>query len=91
MGGDSGGYILTFSVAFHSNGRYTTPPGWEISSSARKLLRSTSIWRSTSPGNPKVSPNGCSIAAIRGTPTLAVRSGIMESEIVLNPALSISR
>jgi hypothetical protein len=38
-----------------------------------------------------VSPNGCSIAAIRGAPTLAVSSGIMESEIVLNPAASISR
>jgi len=91
MGGGSGGYIFSRSLDFHSNGRFTTLPGWEISCSARNVPRSTSNWQVASPGNPMVSPNGCSIAAIRGDPTLAVSSGIMESEIVLNPAASISR
>jgi hypothetical protein len=37
-----------------------------------------------------VSPNGRSTAAIRGAPVLAVSSGIIDSDIVLNPAASIS-
>ena len=91
MGGGSGGYILNLSRDFHSKGRFTTLPGCEISSSARRVARSTSSWRAESPGKPKVSPKGYSMAAIRGTPTLAVSSGIMESEIVVKPAASISR
>lgn len=91
MGGNSGGWKFTLLVGFHSKGRCMTPPGRETSSSTRKVARRTSIWRAASPGAPKVSPKGCSMAAILGTPTLAVNSGIMESEIVLNPAASISR
>jgi len=38
-----------------------------------------------------VSPNGYPIAAIRGALTEAVKSGIFEILMVLNPAASISR
>jgi len=91
MGGGSGGYIFNLFPDFHSKGRFTTVPGWEISSSARRVARNTSSWPTESPGKPNVSPKGCSMAAIRGTPTLTVSSGIMESEIVLKPTASISR
>jgi hypothetical protein len=67
-----------------------TPPGFEIAASACKVPRNTANWPAALPGDPTVSPNGCSTAAIRGAPVLAVRSGIIDSEIVLNPAASIS-
>ncbi len=35
--------------------------------------------------------NGCSMAAMRGALTEAVRSGMIDSDMVVNPAASISR
>jgi hypothetical protein len=91
MGGGDGGCVLTFPGTFHSKGRCTTPPGTEISRSACRAARNTASWPPASPGEPKVDPKGYSMAAMRGTPALAVSSGIIESDIVLNPALSNSR
>ena len=91
IGGGAGGYVLTFPPGFHSKERWTTSPGREISSSALSAARNTASCRDASPGMPKVSPKGCSMAATRGAPVLAVSSGIIESETVLKPTASISR
>lgn len=90
IGGGCGGCVLSLASWFHPNWRSTTPPGSEIAASARRVARNTANWPVASPGNPSVSPNGRSTAAIRGTPVLAVSSGIIDSDIVLNPAASIS-
>jgi len=73
------------------NGRSTTLPGIFNSPSAVKAARNAPRWPSASPGTPIVSPNGNSIAAIRGTLADAVRSGMFEKEMVVKPAASISR
>jgi len=91
IGGGAGGLSASFSVDVHSNGRCTTADGVAIASIARSAARNTASCPAASPGRPTVMPNGCSIAAILGAPALAVSSGIMDSEIVLNPAASISR
>lgn len=90
MGGSCGGWMFSFTSWFHSNWRSTTPPGSEIAASASRVALNTASWPLASSGNPTVSPKGRSTAAIRGALVLAVRSGIIDSDIVLNPAASIS-
>jgi hypothetical protein len=82
--------VFSSASWFHSNRRSTIPPGFEIARSACRVALNTASWPPASPGNPTVSPNGRSIAAIRGAPVLTVSSGIIDNDIVLNPAASIS-
>jgi len=82
--------VLSVASSFHASWRSTTLPGSEIVARACKVARNTANWPGASPGIPTVSPNGCSTAAILGAPVLTVSSGIIDSEIVLNPAASIS-
>ncbi len=92
MGGGSGGPEATSAkCSGHSKSKCLSSPGVSISTKACKVERSTAICVSQSPGEPIVRLKGCSMAAIRGALTEAVRSGIIDRVIVVNPAASISR
>ena len=58
-----------------SNGRWTTVPGTAASRSTSSVARSTARCVAASFGWPSGRPNGNSIAATRGAPAAAVRSG----------------
>jgi hypothetical protein len=82
--------MFSFLSSLQPSWRSTTLPGSEIVASVCRVARNTARWPLASPGNPIVSPNGRSTAAIRGALVLAVSSGIIDTDIVLNPAASIS-
>ena len=91
IGGCSSGFAFNpFADSGHSKGKCTTLPGFLISANACKVEVSTANWPALSPGCPSRYPSGYSIAARRGTPTEAVKSGMQERVIVLIPATSIS-
>ena len=58
IGGASGGCMLSFSLKSHSKGRWTTVPGWEISSSVRNVALNTASWRTASSRQPQGQPKG---------------------------------
>ncbi len=92
MGEGSFGCQCTWSGASgHSNGRWTTVPGLDASCRASRVAWSTARWVAASLGWPSGRPNGNSIAATRGAPAAALRSGIIESAIVEIPAASTFR
>lgn len=90
IGGLSGGCVRAcLGDSGHSKGKCLTLPGVCISSSACRVARSTASCPARSPGCPTVRPKGYSIAATRGVLTAAVKSGILESVMVVMPAASI--
>ena len=92
MGGCCGGCRFSFAAgSSYTKGRLTTSPGVLICTSASSVARNTAIWPAPSPGIPTFTPPGRSMAARRGTPHDAVRSGMCESVTVLKPAASILR
>jgi len=58
IGGASCGCMLSFSLKSHPKGRWTTVPGWEISSSVRNVALNTASWRTASSRQPQGQPKG---------------------------------
>ncbi len=89
MGDDSFGCQCASSGdSGHSNGRWTTVPGFDASRRASSVPWSTARCVAVSCGWPSGRPNGNSIAATRGAPAATVRSGIIERAMVEMPAAS---
>jgi hypothetical protein len=92
IGGLCGGSVFSSrALSGRTNGNCRTLPGATISATAVRADQSAARCPASSPGNPTVRPNGYSIAAIRGTLTAAVKSGILDKLMVLKPASSICR
>ena len=91
IGGGSMSFSTSFGFPAHLKGRWTTPPGSEIETSAANVACSTAFCVSASPGSPTVCPKGRSIPAIRGALTADTRSGMFARVMVQKPAASILR
>jgi hypothetical protein len=74
-----------------ANGSSTTVPGVLAVSSTSSDARSTARWPSASCGRPMGRDIGYAIADSRGTPTAAVKAGIIESDTVAMPLASSTR
>lgn len=66
-------------------------PGALICANASSVAPKTAFWPAQSPGMLTLIPLGRSIAAMRGTPADAVKSGIVDRVIVLKPDASSLR
>jgi hypothetical protein len=73
-----------------AKGSWITVPGACASQTTSSAARSTARWPARSPGRPSGRPNGNSIPAIRGAPTEAVNSGIIDNDTVAMPLASMT-